>query len=164
MCSVLYVGSYSYLATIRLYGPHAPKNQGCDWRRARSKLPIFFESDKVDPISSIPFRRCALRTESISNSMHHSAGQEIVCRGRSTSSSKPTWWLTSSKSLSIVSLARTIGKSPFLKQLSRKMSAKLEAISTRNPYCSIAHGACSRLDPQPKLAPASKNGLLPIVL
>ena len=33
------------------------------------------------------------------------------------------------------------------------MSAKLEEITARNPASSIAHGACSRLDPDPKFGP-----------
>ena len=32
---------------------------------------------------------------------------------------------------------------------------KLGAISARKPNCSSAHGACSRLEPQPKLSPAT---------
>ena len=39
-------------------------------------------------------------------------------------------------------------------QLLRKMSAKLGAITALNPASSIAHGACSRLEPQPKFSPA----------
>ena len=48
-----------------------------------------------------------------------------------------------------------MGSRPFLKQLLKKMSAKLGAMMARKPYCSIAQGACSREEPQPKvLAPA----------
>ena len=41
-------------------------------------------------------------------------------------------------------------------QLVRKMSAKLGAITTRKPWSSSAHGACSREEPQPKLRPATR--------
>jgi hypothetical protein len=43
---------------------------------------------------------------------------------------------------------------PFLKQLLKKMSAKLGAITQRMPKSSSAQGACSRELPQPKLSPA----------
>jgi len=47
------------------------------------------------------------------------------------------------------------GTIPVLKQLALKMSAKLGAIKAPKPASRIAHGACSRDDPQPKLAPAT---------
>ena len=37
------------------------------------------------------------------------------------------------------------------------MSAKLGAITARNPWSSIAHGACSRLEPHPKFAPGEQD-------
>jgi hypothetical protein len=43
---------------------------------------------------------------------------------------------------------------PFLKQLLKKMSANDGAMTQRMPKSSSAQGACSRLDPQPKLSPA----------
>ena len=49
-----------------------------------------------------------------------------------------------------------MGSRPFLKLLLKKMSAKLGAISARKPYCSSAHGACSREEPQPKFLRASR--------
>jgi len=49
-----------------------------------------------------------------------------------------------------------MGSSPFLKQLLKKMSAKLGAMTARKPYWSSAQGACSRLDPQPKFLRASR--------
>jgi hypothetical protein len=42
------------------------------------------------------------------------------------------------------------GRTPFLKQLLKKMSAKLGAITTRKPKSSSAQTACSREEPQPK--------------
>ena len=50
-----------------------------------------------------------------------------------------------------------MGSRPFLKQLLKKMSAKLGAISARMPYCCSAQGACSRLEPQPKFLRASST-------
>ena len=52
------------------------------------------------------------------------------------------------------SCGSSTGSNPILQQLFRKMSAKLGAITARNPKSSSAHGACSRLEPPPKLAPA----------
>ena len=37
------------------------------------------------------------------------------------------------------------------------MSAKLGAMTLRKPYCSSAHGACSRDEPQPKFSRASEH-------
>ena len=48
------------------------------------------------------------------------------------------------------SSVKITGNTPFLKQLLKKISAKLEAIMARKPYSSNAQGACSRLEPQPK--------------
>ncbi len=52
---------------------------------------------------------------------------------------------------------KTIGNSPFLKQLLKNMSAKLGAMTHRKPYSSSAHTACSRLEPQPKLRPRQQH-------
>jgi hypothetical protein len=49
-----------------------------------------------------------------------------------------------------------IGSSPFLKQLLKKMSAKLGAMIARKPYWSSAHGACSRDEPHPKFLRATR--------
>ena len=45
---------------------------------------------------------------------------------------------------------------PFLKQLLKKMSAKEVEMTQRMPKSLIAHGACSREEPQPKLSPATR--------
>ena len=47
-----------------------------------------------------------------------------------------------------------MGKIPFLKQLLKKISAKLELITHVIPKSNNAHGACSRDYPQPKFFPA----------
>ena len=47
-----------------------------------------------------------------------------------------------------------IGKIPFLKQLLKNISAKLELITHVIPKSNNAHGACSLDDPQPKFFPA----------
>ncbi len=49
---------------------------------------------------------------------------------------------------------RMIGKIPFLKQLLKNISAKLELITHVIPKSNNAHGACSLDDPQPKFFPA----------
>ena len=54
-------------------------------------------------------------------------------------------------------LLKMIGKMPFLKQLLKKISAKEGAIIQLMPKSSKAHGACSRLEPQPKLSRATKT-------
>ena len=46
-----------------------------------------------------------------------------------------------------------IGSMPFLKQLLKKMSAKLVDIMHLIPKSFKAQGACSLEEPQPKLAP-----------
>jgi len=55
---------------------------------------------------------------------------------------------------SISPLLSLIGKIPFLKQLLKKISAKLIANITFIPKSLIAHGACSLDDPQPKFSKA----------
>ncbi|MNT83491.1 hypothetical protein D3C72_2233680 [compost metagenome] len=50
----------------------------------------------------------------------------------------------------MVDSGSTMGSRPFLKQLLKKMSAKLGARMARKPNWSNAQGACSRLEPQPK--------------
>ena len=57
---------------------------------------------------------------------------------------------------STVGSGSTMGSRPFLKQLLKKMSAKLGAMMARKPYWSMAQGACSRLEPQPKFSRASR--------
>mmetsp|Transcript_17410 Transcript_17410/g.27818 ORF Transcript_17410/g.27818 Transcript_17410/m.27818 type:complete len:291 (-) Transcript_17410:1108-1980(-) len=47
---------------------------------------------------------------------------------------------------------------PFLKQLLKKMSAKLVEIMHLNPISFRAHGACSLDDPHPKFSPAIRIG------
>ena len=49
-----------------------------------------------------------------------------------------------------------MGNKPFLKQLLKKMSAKLGAMMALKPYWSKAQGACSRDEPQPKFLRANK--------
>ena len=55
-----------------------------------------------------------------------------------------------------VASGSTMGSRPFLKQLLKKMSAKLGAMIARKPYWSSAQGASSRLEPQPKFLRASR--------
>src|SRR3954452_12262124 len=55
------------------------------------------------------------------------------------------------------SIVCATGTSPFLVQLLRKMSLKLGAMTASNPYCWIAHTACSRDEPTPKLGPATRT-------
>ena len=62
-------------------------------------------------------------------------------------------------SLSIESDFKTIGRIPFLKQLLKKMSAKLVEIIHLIPKSNKDQGACSLLEPHPKLSPAiNENG------
>ena len=48
--------------------------------------------------------------------------------------------------------------SPFLPQLERKMSANDGAMMARKPRPPSAQAACSRDEPQPKFAPATRIG------
>ena len=52
--------------------------------------------------------------------------------------------------------SKAIGNIPFLKQLLKKISAKLLAIIAFIPKSLMAQAACSRLEPHPKFSPASK--------
>src|SRR3546814_5043149 len=47
---------------------------------------------------------------------------------------------------------------PFLKALPENMSEKLGAMTAVMPISFIAQAACSRLEPQPKLSPATRIG------
>ena len=79
----------------------------------------------------------------------------IVCAGKSIYSCMPASFSAVAKiSASICSLTTT-GKSPLLSALLRKMSAKKLDTTARNPAPSMAHAACSRLEPQPKFFPAT---------
>ena len=49
-----------------------------------------------------------------------------------------------------------IAKTPFLKQLLKKISAKLVEIITFIPKSNKAQGACSLEEPHPKLSPATR--------
>mmetsp|Transcript_64449 Transcript_64449/g.153820 ORF Transcript_64449/g.153820 Transcript_64449/m.153820 type:complete len:207 (-) Transcript_64449:1466-2086(-) len=51
---------------------------------------------------------------------------------------------------------KVMGNMPFLKQLLKKMSAKLVEIRHRMPWSNNAQGACSRDEPQPKLSPQTR--------
>jgi hypothetical protein len=51
----------------------------------------------------------------------------------------------------------TTGTRPFFVQLLRKMSLKLGAITASKPPCWMAHTACSRDEPVPKL-PGRRRG------
>ena len=62
----------------------------------------------------------------------------------------------SSISSTQTALGSTSGRMPFLKQLLKKMSANDGAITQRMPKSRSAHGACSRLEPQPKFSKATR--------
>ena len=49
------------------------------------------------------------------------------------------------------------GSTPFWKQLARKMSPKLGAMTHRNPNATVAHTACSRELPHPKFSPVTST-------
>ena len=57
---------------------------------------------------------------------------------------------------STVATGRTTGTRPFFVQLLKKMSEKLGAITALNPYCWMAHTACSRDEPTPNAGPATR--------
>ena len=76
---------------------------------------------------------------------------EITCFGKST----VIKFLFSACliKISFSELFTFIGKIPFLKQLLKKISAKLGAIMHLKPKSNNDQGACSLLLPQPKLSP-----------
>ena len=55
-----------------------------------------------------------------------------------------------------VGRSTTIGSTPFLRLLLRKMSANEVDRIARTPHAVSAHGACSRDEPAPKLSPTSR--------
>ena len=75
--------------------------------------------------------------------------------GRSTSISRPA--SQSSMRRRTCSWGRATGSMPFLKQLLKKMSAKLVLTTQRTPKSRMLQGACSREDPHPKLSPATST-------
>mmetsp|Transcript_24501 Transcript_24501/g.39256 ORF Transcript_24501/g.39256 Transcript_24501/m.39256 type:complete len:219 (+) Transcript_24501:564-1220(+) len=106
----------------------------------------------VRPISSKPLIKQCLRNASTS-------------KGKLSPELRLTCWLgksmvkgslasASTINISTLSFGRIMGSMPFLKQLLKKMSAKLGAMMHRIPKSFRAHGACSRDDPQPKFSKA----------
>jgi hypothetical protein len=134
----------------RKYAATASARQPCD-----SKARILSAWRSVRPMSSRPLSRQCLRNGVDLEGEHHAAvgvddhlplqvDGQLVAGNASVSSSN--------SAIHLASPGSRIGSRPFLKQLLKKMSAKLGAISARKPKSSSAHGACSReLEPQPKL-------------
>ena len=69
---------------------------------------------------------------------------------------------TSAKRWAWVSGSTAIGSTPFFSALLRKMSAKPVEMTARMPHAASAHGACSRDEPVPKLAP-TRSTLRPAI-
>src|SRR5215216_316835 len=107
------------------------------------------------PSSSTPFNKQALLNGSMGK-VNEPPGKETVCEARSTVSSARGASSTRSKSILCVSSSTVMGMSPFFNELLRKISAKDVEMTARNPYAVSAQGACSRLEPQPKLSPANR--------
>ena len=108
----------------------------------------------VKPMSSKPLIKQCLRNSSTSNGIFSPFDRMTTWFGKSISSSCLA--LASAMSVFTVASSRTMGNMAFLKQLLKKMSAKAVEMMHRMPKSLIAHGACSREDPQPKLLPATK--------
>ena len=88
----------------------------------------------VSPIAGISTIRCSMSTV-----ISTSGSASIVSQIRVTTAS-----------------GTTTGTSPFFVQLFRKMSEKLGAITASKPACWMAHTACSREEPTPNDAPATR--------
>ena len=109
----------------------------------------------VRPMSSSPFNRQCFLKASTSKAKVVPSDAVTVCDARSTVIRAFAPFFASSIRWATASGGRTTGRMPFLKQLLKKMSAKLVEITQRMPKSSSAQGACSRDEPQPKLSPAT---------
>mmetsp|Transcript_55952 Transcript_55952/g.134096 ORF Transcript_55952/g.134096 Transcript_55952/m.134096 type:complete len:237 (+) Transcript_55952:129-839(+) len=132
----------------------APSSHGYRSERSVSKVRMASIFCIVRPMSSRPLSRLFLRKASTSKGylVPHSRMTCWLCRSISTS-------FISSASLSsssTCSRGSVTGSMPFFMQLEWKMSAKDELMMQRMPMPLIDHGACSRLEPQPKLSPATR--------
>ncbi len=96
--------------------------------------------------------------------VHRERLRRVPAAGTSTTRRSTSTTISVCGSASIAAqIASTVGSgsttatSPFLAQLLRKMSEKLGAITASNPYCWIAHTACSRIEPMPNDGPATST-------
>src|SRR5688572_2941725 len=111
----------------------------------------------VIPMSSRPLRNRSCVDGSMGNeAVTPIAGASTVSRSRSTVISRDGSASIAASSCLPTSADTCTGTSPFLVQLLRKMSAKRGEITASKPYCWIAHTACSRDEPVPKLGPATR--------
>ena len=84
-------------------------------------------------------------------------GRVTVSASRSTVTSASGSASTAAASSAWTSAGSSTGSSPFLRALLRKMSANSGASTALMPKPWSAQAACSRDDPDPKLAPASRT-------
>src|SRR6056297_3049095 len=132
------------------------QTQGRSCADFASKLSIAPTFSNVRPMSSNPLSRQCLRHVSTSNAKAVPSAVVTVCASRSTVI-RAFWPFSASFiRISTCSCGSAMGRIPFLKQLLKKMSAKDGAITQRMPKSRSAHGACSRLDPQPKFSPETR--------
>ncbi len=99
------------------------------------------------PSSSTPFSRQNLAKGSMGKLTLTPVGSRRVALARSMLTSLPGLLI----SQPLVVSSTTMGSSPFISELLRKMSAISVLMTARMPKSSSAHGACSREEPQPKL-------------
>mmetsp|Transcript_16435 Transcript_16435/g.48150 ORF Transcript_16435/g.48150 Transcript_16435/m.48150 type:complete len:220 (+) Transcript_16435:462-1121(+) len=109
----------------------------------------------VMPMSSRPLIRQFLRKASTSKGM--ASPLSLITRWPGRSMVSGFLASASCMSSSTLSLVMVMGSMPFLKQLLKKMSAKLGAMMQRMPKSPMDQGACSRDDPQPKFSPATRT-------
>ena len=123
----------------RVSGSDVCASHGCLRRRSASKARILSAWRRVRPMSSKPFSRQYLRNgcDVEARCSRAVGGLTTTCRSRSTVSSIAGEGVRLRRTAaSTCASGSTIGSRPFLKQLLKKMSAKLGAIIARKPYCS----------------------------
>jgi NAD(P)-dependent dehydrogenase (short-subunit alcohol dehydrogenase family) len=134
------------------YGDLA-RSVGSQRGRAASYAVILSSFRRLRPMSSSPSRR-RHRVKSSMSKVSSRPGALTVSPSRSTTMRVVGSSSTASMRARTLSTRSSTGSRPIFVQLVRKMSAKLGAMTARKPASSIAHGACSRLDPHPKFSPA----------
>src|SRR5216683_1282383 len=135
-------------------GPDAVSAQDRDQRShaASSQAAISPDCESRKPSSSTPFIR-QWRAKGSSGNGAVSPPATSVRVSRSMVTCAPGL----ERSRSCAAGSSTTGMSPFFSALLRKMSAIDELTTARKPKSCSAQGACSREEPQPKLAPATST-------
>ena len=112
-------------------------------------------------MSSRPSIRRMRSDGAISNAMSVPPGPLMRCATRSTvNGAPPSAATTRAAKASCSGWPSSSGSTPFCRQFSRKISAKLRATMQRMPRAISAHTAVSRDEPQPKFEPPTRIAAL----